>query len=515
MKKYFGYIRVSTTKQGEQGSSLQEQKAAVEVYAQRHGLRITEWFEEQETAASQGRPIFNRMLKRMERGEASGVITHKIDRSARNLKDWARLGELVDCGIELHFAHESIDLTSRSGRLSADILAVVAADYIRNLRDEVRKGFYGRLKQGLYPLQAPLGYLDQGGGKPKTIDPIAGPLVRTAFELYRTGQWSLDSLGPELYRRGLRNRRGSRVTQTGLSTILNSPFYTGIIKLHKTSEVFQGIHEPLIDIGLFEQVQAVLQGRTPHRGTRRRYRYQRLVRCALCSYTLIAERQKGRIYYRCHTSACTRVGMREDRIDQALARKCSGLRLTDAQWKSVQADVSHLLDKQKSEVPKARERIEFQLKAIDDRLSRLTDAYIDEAIEKDLFLRRKEELLKERASLRASLDTSDTAAMVTRDKAKTILELGKRLSCLADSPEAVKIDELLADATSNLSVREKELVVAWQKPFDELTAIDEVLTSAPTRGKPRTLVIARIIKKYIRAQLKAANDNDTEGRAAA
>ena len=35
---------------------------------------------------------------------------HKIDRSARNFSDWARIGELVDSGIDVHFAHESLDL---------------------------------------------------------------------------------------------------------------------------------------------------------------------------------------------------------------------------------------------------------------------------------------------------------------------------------------------------------------------------------------------------------------------
>ena len=50
MRKYFGYVRVSTTKQGEQGSSLQEQRAAIEAYAARHHLKIFEWFEEQDAA---------------------------------------------------------------------------------------------------------------------------------------------------------------------------------------------------------------------------------------------------------------------------------------------------------------------------------------------------------------------------------------------------------------------------------------------------------------------------------
>src|SRR2546429_3593635 len=194
MKQCFAYIRVSTAKQGEEGVSLQEQRGAITRYAERCSLKIIEWYEEWETAAKRGRPIFIQMLKRFKKAEADGVIIHKIDRSARNLRDWADLGEMIDKGIEVYFANESLDLHTRGGRLSADIQAVVAADYIRNLREETKKGFYGRIKQGLYPLPAPLGYLDQGKGKPKELDPVRAPLVRKAFELYGSGRYNLDTL---------------------------------------------------------------------------------------------------------------------------------------------------------------------------------------------------------------------------------------------------------------------------------------------------------------------------------
>src|SRR5438093_12461010 len=126
MKKFFGYTRVSTAKQGERGVSLQEQHDAIAGYAQRNALEISDWFEERQTAAKRGRPVFNRMLKLLRQGRAQGVIIHKIDRSARNLKDWAELGELIDKGIKVLFTNDSLDLTSRGGRLSADIQAVVA-----------------------------------------------------------------------------------------------------------------------------------------------------------------------------------------------------------------------------------------------------------------------------------------------------------------------------------------------------------------------------------------------------
>jgi len=154
MKGYIGYIRVSTVKRGTKGVSLQEQRDAILRFAERNQFPISIWLEEMETAAKHGRPIFNQALKMLRSGQAKGIILHKLDRGARNLRDWAAIGELSDQGIEVHFVTESIDLQSRGGRFSADIQAVVAADYIRNLKEETRKGFYGRLKQGLYPLQS-------------------------------------------------------------------------------------------------------------------------------------------------------------------------------------------------------------------------------------------------------------------------------------------------------------------------------------------------------------------------
>jgi site-specific DNA recombinase len=85
-KAYLAYIRVSTVKQGEHSSSLQEQRDAITNFASRQGLHITAWFEERETAAKLGRGEFTQMMNALKKGKAAGVIFHKIDRSARNLR---------------------------------------------------------------------------------------------------------------------------------------------------------------------------------------------------------------------------------------------------------------------------------------------------------------------------------------------------------------------------------------------------------------------------------------------
>ena len=90
MKKVYGYIRVSTAEQGK-GASPEEQKDAILRYAENRQLQVIEWFEEEKTAAKQGRPLFNKMMKLLKAKKANGVIMHKIDRGTRNLKDWVAL----------------------------------------------------------------------------------------------------------------------------------------------------------------------------------------------------------------------------------------------------------------------------------------------------------------------------------------------------------------------------------------------------------------------------------------
>lgn len=317
MNNYFAYTRVSTTRQGETGVSLSEQRSAIEHYAKTHHFSISNWYEERLSAAKTGRPIFSQMLKELKRSHTTGVIIHKIDRGVRNLKDWALLGELIDQGIEVRFANDDLDLSSRGGRLAADIQAVVAADFIRNLRDEVKKGFYGRVKQGLYPLPAPIGYLNQGAGKPKMIDPVTSPLVRLAFEYYASGAFNLRDLSIELYRLGLRSRRGRRITRSGLSGMLTNPFYMGVIHIRKDSTSVPGIHTPFIPPDLFDRVQDTFNKKRRRKRTRHSFLFQRVLHCQACRFTLSGERQKGFTYYRCHTLTCPMKTVREEVVEEA------------------------------------------------------------------------------------------------------------------------------------------------------------------------------------------------------
>jgi site-specific DNA recombinase len=465
MKQCFAYIRVSTPKQKEFGVSPEEQRDAIARYAASHDLSIIQWFEEVQTAAKSGRQQFTKMLRFLRQGKADGVIIHKIDRSARNLRDWVDLGELIDAGVTVYFANENLDLHTRGGRLSADIQAVVAADFIRNLREETKKGFYGRLKQGLYPLGAPLGYLDCGKGKPKAIDPVRGPLVRTAFELYATGEYNLDQLVSEMYRRGLRNRNGNMVTKNGFSTILNSPFYCSLIRIMKTGETFQGIHPSLIQTELFKRVHNILRGKVHTKARRHEHTFRRLLTCGHCGKTPRSESQKGHIYYRCHTNDCPTKCIREEAVDEAVLNVLRRIALTEKEKTFFSQKLDQKLGSLVEQWEAQREAWKVQLGQVKTRLDRLVEAYLEGTLEKELFESRKAALLMEQREIQEKLseDRSDVAKHVAR--VLEIVELANTAWLSYETQNQYGKRELVQIATTNRLVFGKNVVVEPSYPF--------------------------------------------------
>ena len=484
MKSYLAYVRVSTQRQGTHGSSLQEQRSAIEAYAARNGLRIAQWYEERETAAKSGRRVFRRMLSEAARRKAAGIVVHKIDRSARNLRDWAELNELIDRGLEVHFAHDALDLSSRGGRLSADIQAVVAADFIRNLREETRKGFYGRLKQGVYPLSAPIGYLDMGKGKPKALDPAKAPLVRLAFEMYATGEYNFEELGEELFKRGLRGRAGNRVSKNGLTTMLNNPFYVGLIHIRKTNELFQGAHAPLLSKSLYDRVQAVLRGERLGIEWKHDFAFRRAIRCVACSRHLIGERQKQLyIYYRCHSSAHACVS--ESVVEKAVRESFQLLTLTDEEV----GDIRDLVAEDNEMLIKAeREReaaLTLSIAKADERIARLTDALVDGLIDKGVFDERKARALTERASVSEELANARSSGSF-RDFVIRNVELANTAYFQYETGDLYARRELLAKARSNFRAEGKNLTFTLDPALQGIVEYRKIHGCDPCRDKPRT-----------------------------
>jgi site-specific DNA recombinase len=502
MGNFFAYVRVSTPRQGEKGVSLQEQRAAIERYASAHGLTVARWFEDRESASHTGRSAFTKMIRLLRLGKAKGVIIHKIDRSARNLEDWAGVGKLADSGVQVHFATENVDLKTVAGRLSADIQAVVAAHYSRNLREEVKKGIYGRLKQGFYPLRAPIGYLNEGAAKAKTLDPTRAPLIRQAFELYASGRFSLPRLTQEMFRLGLRNLNSGRVTINGLATMLRNPFYIGLMRIKKTGQTFEGVHQRIVSTDLFKKTQMVLAGKRVDRSHGHAFTYSRIVQCESCGYSLIAEKKKGHIYYRCHNrpfktpAVCPSTSVREEQIEEVIVSKLAEVDLSDAELEIARLTMRARRDQLEQNRDASRNALRLQLHTFQSRLARATDLLMDGTIDKSVFASKQNEILLEQAKSKELLEDLERGGPEWLKLIETTVELAKSPSIRYKRASPQDKRELAKNLLSNLAVSQKNVEVTLAPPFDLIAQREKSPNGGPCRGTCRTW--EQIIKQLLR-----------------
>ncbi|WP_146345629.1 recombinase family protein [Phaeobacter marinintestinus] len=468
MKPCFGYIRVSTQKQGE-GVSLEAQKDAITVFASQHNLSVIKWFEEKETAAKRGRPIFNQMLRQLKQGKAAGLIMHKIDRSARNLRDWALVSELPSLGIDIFFATESLDFKSRGGRLAANLQAVIAEDYIFNLREECIKGMTGRLKQGLFPWGAPPGYLNQGGGKPKIPCPKTAPLIKLLFELYASRQYSYNSLLDEMHRRGLRNTRGGKLTLCGLGNILQNPFYIGLMYIKSSGQTYEGIHEPIVPVATWKRVQDIRAERSGPKSTRHNHLLQGIFRCGLCDKAMVPELQKGHVYYRCKQMSCSTKTVREDVLENAILAELRQLQLTAHAAKKVAEaetpDTIVTLDEQ-------RAALSLQIADEERRLDRLEDLVIDGTLSPDAFQRKRHTVQLRVVELRDQLDRMPDSAAAEAYQEK-LAELRKSLVLLYENANRAEKRMIIENVWPNRTVSGRKPAF---EPYSWVTKVESCVT---------------------------------------
>jgi DNA invertase Pin-like site-specific DNA recombinase len=507
MGNVFAYTRVSTVKQGEKGVSLQEQKDAILRYAQQHGLEIVRWFEECESAAKTGRPAFMQMLQLLRIKVAQGVVIHKIDRSARNLEDWADVSKLADAGVAIHFANEGVDLATVSGRLSADIQAVVASHYSRNLREEAKKGIYGRLKQGFYPFRAPIGYTDQGAAKLKLPDPAMAPLVQETFELYGAGTFPLMELADHMYERGLRNRHGGPVTLKGISTILNNPFYIGVLRIKKTGQDFSGNHVPLVNRDLFERVQALLRGKTVDRAVRHSFLFSRLVRCASCHYSLIGERRKGHTYYRCHNRpfksppVCPRTFIKEEQLEDAVQTILEKLTLSKAEVTYFREWIADYRLNAGAKREEEKRVATLQLEALRARKSRLTDLLLDRSVEQATFDEKQKSLVWEESQLKQKVARLDAGCDDALKKMENTVGLAKEASLLYKQASLERKRELLRILLSDLTASRENISAELINPFSVIAERSKTSCGGPYRRTCRTMdnIMNQILEHILKA----------------
>ncbi|MCX6792335.1 MAG: recombinase family protein, partial [Candidatus Gottesmanbacteria bacterium] len=411
---FFLYARKSTDVEDMQALSIESQLAELREYAARENISIVEELVEKQSAKIPGRPIFNDMISRIEKGEASGIVSWHPDRLARNSVDGGKLIYLVDTGkIKfLKFPQFWFESTPQ-GKFMLNIAFGQSKYFVDSLSENTKRGLRQKVRRGELPSLAPVGYLNDPRTKTIVVDQKRAPIIKQVFAMFATGKYRIMDIADFLATNGLvsRNNKSYRIDRVSYQ-ILSNPFYYGHFRY--AGEIHEGTHEPLITKQLFDEVQEVWRRKSHSWHEARPVKlYMGLFHCGQCGMMITGEQKtkfyKGTnhtvtyIYYRCSrkskTIACRQSFVREEELD----RQLSVMLQTVALRKDWATKMMEKLETEKTDVAQStgaflsgkREEIKF----ITIKLQRLLDSYLDQDIDRDMYRIKKAELLSRKKTL--------------------------------------------------------------------------------------------------------------------
>ena len=309
------------------------------------------------------RPKFQILVQKLLNKEFKGVICLCWDRISRNDQDDMIIKSLITKGVDVRFVQTSYEKSS-SGALHMDIDGMFSQHYSRVISEKVKAAAEKLKAEGKCIYMSPIGYLDNGSDN-KPIDAERAPIVKRIFEMYGTGEWSLAQLAKWANQQGLnskpsRRRRSGKemledidqktlqkfsrpVNNKTIENILRNPFYIGKLKIDKrdNGKYIDGkFHQPLIDISLYNRVQAVLKSKNVaiHYVDKNFFTYRSIIRCA-CGRGYSPYIKKGFTYYRCRcVDDCknSNKNLKEEHINEAIINTLSRIQFTDEELQEIE-----------------------------------------------------------------------------------------------------------------------------------------------------------------------------------
>ncbi|MEW6662710.1 MAG: recombinase family protein [Bacillota bacterium] len=306
MKRACAYIRVSREK--EDGVSPEQQREKAELQARLMGADLIRVYEDLDISGrSDKRPAFQEMVSDIKAGKYDMVMVYKIDRFARNVKDFHHYLQVLDQNnCSLVSISQNFDTGSPSGRLLRNILVDFAQFESEMISERVRDNKAANAKRGRWNGgHAPFGY--QVVEKRLMIHEEEAKAVRRMFELAGAGQGCL-AIAKEITALGVKPKRGSvwgkYWSEYSIKHILQNKVYLGEVVYGDVTA--HGDHEAIVDQELFEAVQKLLKRRAgiPSRAQASDHLLTGLLYCPHCghhSFQIQYNGKKRTRRYQCYT----------------------------------------------------------------------------------------------------------------------------------------------------------------------------------------------------------------------
>lgn len=492
------WARVSSREQRE-GYSIDAQLRLAREKAQREGWTVAREFAIAESARKGvERKAYQEMVawvqKNGKRQKINVILSHKLDRICRNIRDAVRMQEMEDkYGIKLAFVDNEFG-PGAAGMLSFNVMAAVAQYYSDNLRTEVQKGILEKVQQGWAPGLAAYGYYNHGDDKeePIKVEPQRSLSVRRIFELYAHGGHTFKTLADQLEREGHIYRPSQpQFNRTALSYILNNRFYVGEVQYR--GKQYPGKHRPLISMALFGRCQEILQGKNRRISSPRIGLSGGLFRCSYCGFSITGEQIKRKlksggvrkhIYYRCANNnpppGHPKVRWTEKEFEQKIAQELQYLAIPNEDYrlafeKTLEVALADSKEYTHQQIRIAKKR----LSEIQTHKDRLLTAFLGGIIDETTFQNKTTKLTTETKNLTMTLEMTNQERK--NDQPKNLLSLfgwSQNIKNYWKGSNYAQKRQLLEIVSLNRLASDVSLFIKKSKPFD-------ILAKSPVLEKSR------------------------------
>ncbi len=283
------------------------------------------------SGGSMERPALRQLLADIAAGKVDVVVVYKIDRLTRSLADFARIVELFDTHkVSFVSVTQAFNTTTSMGRLTLNVLLSFAQFEREVTGERIRDKIAASRAKGMWMGGTlPLGYdpPTDAATRALVVNEAEAATVRLMFTTYlelgsvhALQRWLADSgiVSKARTTRAGRTTGGLPFSRGALFHLLRNRTYLGMI-VHK-DKVLPGIHPAIVEPGMFDAVQARLDGNA----RRHAARPNRVATAALIGRVFDADGApmsptfshgaRGQVY-RYYVSAPLQQGVRPNRAD--------------------------------------------------------------------------------------------------------------------------------------------------------------------------------------------------------
>ena len=504
-KAAVSYLRVSTRDQAYRGGEAEGFSIPAQREANRHkaaslgAIIIKEFVDRGASAKTTNRPELQNMLDYVAENQVDFVIVHKVDRLARSREDDVEINRALGrAGVRLVSTTESIDETP-SGMLLHGIMSSIAEFYSRNLANEVLKGMTQKARGGGTVSKAPLGYrntrtTDNEGREVRTVtlDDERAPLLRQAFELYATGDWTLSSLAEHLTDLGLTTLATPRIASKPmdkhrLNKILANPYYKGMVRFQGAYHA--GKHEALVDEVTWQVVQDTMQAHLAGEKTRKYPHFLKgSVTCGTCGARLgisMTKSKSGDVYpyFVClgrqrRRDSCTQKAVLIEEVEAQIEAHYAHIALDPELRRHVERLLVEELSSTRTTAEAELQALRREREKLERQRDKLMEAHYEGAIPVDLLKREQERISTGLIDIGSKLDAASLHFDDLERNLQTALDLAENCGlAYRSAPDSVKrafnqffFDQIKVNSDSSLDPE-------FAPPFDMLLG-PEVLSAA-------------------------------------